>query len=142
MADGKGYDFIKLSKTGGLKMDGLKIFNFGLEEVYPNIKEHLENLELSEGDIDYFVLHQANGLINDAVRKKLGVGLDKFPSTLDLYGNTSSASIPITMIRKLKNQLENSKELNLMLSGFGVGLSCGSMYLKVSGIKCPEIIEI
>ena len=57
------------------------------------------------------------------------------------YGNTSSASIPLTINASLKEEVEN-KKLKMIFSGFGVGLSWGSVYLETEPFVSPEIIEI
>jgi 3-oxoacyl-[acyl-carrier-protein] synthase III len=54
--------------------------------------------------VNYFILHQANKLINDSIRKKLQMDATKFPSSLEEFGNTSSATIPLTMIHCLRQR--------------------------------------
>ena len=130
-----------ISRTNlDMKLDGLKIFNFALREVAPNLESLLKFKDLNKEDIDYFVFHQANLLMLESVRKKLKVEAERVPYSLYKYGNTSSASIPITMLANLKDSLR-SKKLNLILSGFGVGLSWGSAYLETENLVCPDIIE-
>jgi 3-oxoacyl-[acyl-carrier-protein] synthase-3 len=124
-----------------MKLDGLKIFNFALREIAPNINTLLEENNRGKGAVDYFIFHQANLLMLESVRKKLQLETGKVPYSLYDYGNTSSATIPVTMVSKLREELV-SKKLNLVLSGFGVGLSWGSVYLETENIVCPELIEI
>ena len=71
----------------------------------------------------------------------LQVDAAKVPYSLHDFGNTSSASVPITMVTKLRENL-TSKKIHLMLSGFGVGLSWGSVYLETEKIICPELMEL
>lgn len=123
-----------------MKLDGLKIFNFALREIAPNINTLLNEKEIDKASVDYFVFHQANLLMLESVRKKLQVEAAKVPYSLYDYGNTSSASVPMTMLTKLREPLL-SKKINLLLSGFGVGLSWGSVYLETEKIVCPELIE-
>jgi 3-oxoacyl-[acyl-carrier-protein] synthase III len=123
-----------------LALDGIKIFNFALKEVTPNINTLLEYCNKNLNDVDYLILHQANLLINETIRKKLKILPEKVPHSIDRYGNTSSASIPLTMITELREKLLK-EELAFMLSGFGVGLSWGSVWLKTEKIICPEVIE-
>lgn len=124
-----------------MKLDGLKIFNFALREIAPNIQQLLSEKDIYQPGIDYFVFHQANLLMLESVRNKLKLERDKVPYSLHDYGNTSSASIPITLITQLRQQLSKQK-LNLILSGFGVGLSWGTAYLTTEKIVCSELSEI
>jgi 3-oxoacyl-[acyl-carrier-protein] synthase-3 len=124
-----------------MKLDGLKIFNFALREIAPNINNLLDENNIDKDSVDYFVFHQANLLMLESVRKKLKIGAEKVPYSLYDYGNTSSASIPITMLTKLRENLI-SKKTNLVLSGFGVGLSWGSVYIETENIFCSELVEI
>lgn len=124
-----------------LVLDGLEVFNFTLREVGPNIQRFFETTDTAKDDYDYFVLHQANKLMNESVRKKLKIEEEKVPYTLQEFGNTSSASIPLTMVVQLRDQLK-SKRLNHVLSGFGVGLSWGAAGIQTDHIVCPKLIEI
>lgn len=124
-----------------MKLDGLKIFNFALREVAPNVQALFNAHQKSVDDIDYCVFHQANLLMLESVRKKLNAPKEKVPYSLHDFGNTSSATIPVTMVTQLRNQLQ-SQSLNLLLSGFGVGLSWGSVLLKTENIFCSELIEV
>jgi 3-oxoacyl-[acyl-carrier-protein] synthase III len=124
-----------------MKLDGIKIFNFALREIAPNIQALLQYKNLALADMDYIVFHQANLLMLESVRKKLKVEPQKVPYCLYDYGNTSSATIPLTMLVNLGEKLKHEK-LRLLLSGFGVGLSWGSAYLETDKIVCPDLIEI
>jgi 3-oxoacyl-[acyl-carrier-protein] synthase-3 len=122
-----------------LALDGMKVFNFALKEVAKSINECLEFAQVEKELVDYFVLHQANKLINDSVRKKMKLTEEKFPMSIGRHGNTSSASIPLTICVCLKEEIEN-QQLNLLLSGFGVGLSWANVLIKTGPIpvKCVE----
>ena len=121
-----------------LKLNGMDVFNFALKEVAPSIKELLQFASKESADIDYFVFHQANKLINDCIRKKLKIEEAKVPLSIDYFGNTSSASIPLTICKELSNQVlvENN---NYLLSGFGVGFSWASVLLNLSNVKTKMI---
>ena len=121
-----------------IALDGIKVFNFSLREVKPNVNKLLQEYGLSTDDIDYFVFHQANKLMNETIRKQLKLKPEKVPYSLKKYGNTSSASIPLTIVTELNSVVRNSK-LSLLLSGFGVGLSWGSVILHTKNIVCPPI---
>jgi 3-oxoacyl-[acyl-carrier-protein] synthase-3 len=124
-----------------MKLDGVNIFNFALREVTPNIEELLVRFDILKSTIDHYVFHQANKLIIESVRKKLKEGSEKIPYSLYHFGNTSSASIPVTIVSVLKERLLAQKA-NLLLSGFGVGLSWGSVYLPFDDVFIPSLIEI
>ena len=89
----------------------------------------LKENELSVEDIDWFVLHQANARIVDAVARRLHIGMEKFPMNLQDYGNTSSASIPI-LLHELNRNGVLKKGQKLVLAGFGAGLSWGASILE------------
>ena len=124
-----------------LILNGIDIFNFALKEVTPNINELFRFANIEKEKVDYFVFHQANRLINESVRKKLKV-LDttKVPYSINLFGNTSSASIPLTMVTQIKEQLKNHN--TLLFSGFGVGFSWASCLFETDEVYCSDLIEI
>lgn len=163
--DGEGYDAI-IIPDGGMKnkispesiksekisegiernkthliMNGVDVFNFSLREVAPDAKMLMEYCGKKTDDIDYFVFHQANLLMNESIRKKLSIEAEKVPYSLKNFGNTSSASIPLTMATQLGEKLKNEK-LSLLLSGFGVGLSWGTAILETDKINCLPLIEV
>lgn len=124
-----------------MKLDGVKIFNFALREVAPNIHSLLQQNGIEKDSIDFFVLHQANLLMLESVRKKLQVPAEKFPYSLYNFGNTSSATIPLTMLVKLADRM-SSERIKWLLCGFGVGLSWGSVYLETENLTCLPLIEV
>ncbi len=123
-----------------LVLNGIDVFNFSVTEVPPNISALMKFLSLNNEDIDFLVMHQANKIINESIADALEFSEEKVPLSLKNFGNTSSASIPLTMVTELNDALR-TKSLNFLLSGFGVGLSWGSVHLKTEKIVCPEIIE-
>lgn len=70
----------------------------------------------------------------------MGIEEDKVPYSLDEFGNTSSASIPLTIVTRLNNQLENTRK-RFLACGFGVGLSWGSVYFETENLICPQIMK-
>lgn len=112
-----------------IQMDGRRVFEFAVKQVPKVISEVLEKNNLRSEEIDYFILHQANRRIVEAVAKRLKTGMEKFPVNLQEYGNTSSASIPI-----LLDEMNRSGKLvrgdKLVIAGFGAGLSWGAMLLE------------
>lgn len=124
-----------------LILKGIDIYNFSVREVPPNVEKLIRFAGVSKEEVDYYVFHQANKLINEAIRKKLNLQLEQVPYSLKNFGNTSSATIPVTMITELSQQLE-VEPLSMVFAGFGVGLSWSSMYLKTEHVVCPPLIEI
>jgi 3-oxoacyl-[acyl-carrier-protein] synthase III len=113
-----------------LMMNGHEVFSFSTQEVVKNIQYLLEKINKDISQVDYTFLHQANKLINESIRKKLNIDKEKLPYTLHDYGNTSSATIPLTMIDFFqKNTFETSR--TCLISGFGVGLSIASAIIKL-----------
>ena len=86
-------------------------------------------------------MHQANKYIDDKICKKLKVPKEKVPYCLKDYGNTSSGSIPLSMIVKLHDIFPILKA-NVIMSGFGSGLGWGAGYLELDHIVCLPLIEI
>jgi 3-oxoacyl-[acyl-carrier-protein] synthase III len=124
-----------------LWLDGIEVFNFSVREAPANVLNLMQHFNLTLEEVDYFVMHQANQLMNESIRKKLGFAPEKIPYSLHNYGNTSSASIPLTMVTQLRQQLTNNS-VNLLFSAFGVGLSWGSLYAANQQIYCAELLEI
>lgn len=121
-----------------LILNGLDIFNFSLREVAPNINNLLNHFSINKEEVDYWVFHQANLLMNEMVRKKMKLPPEKVPYSLKEYGNTSSATIPLTIINNLSESLKSGPK-KLVLSGFGVGLSWGSCCVN---LKNPVVLPI
>ena len=111
-----------------VQMDGQAVYRFATRQVPACIREVLDKTGLSVEDIDMFVLHQANVRIIEAVAKRLGADIGKFPVNLDRVGNMSSATIPV-----LLDELNRAGRLHtgdkLVLSGFGAGLTYGACVL-------------
>lgn len=109
-----------------IQMDGQAIFKFAARKVPEAIEEVLQRNRLRKGDIKYYVLHQANKRIVEAVAKRIGEPAYKFPMNMQEYGNTSSASIPILLWEmQEKNMLHPGDRL--VLAGFGGGLTWGAV---------------
>ncbi len=124
-----------------LILNGMEVFHYAITEIPRSVNALLNQTETDVQNLDYFVMHQANLLMNETIRKKVGIPASETPYSLKEYGNTSSASIPLTMISQLKNQLKN-KQLTLLLSGFGVGLSLANVLLKTENVFCSDIIKV
>ena len=122
-------------------MNGMDVFSFAITTAPKSIKKILEHYGESMENIDYCVLHQANMQIDEVIRKKLKLSEEKMPYSLHQFGNTSSASIPITINTQLKGKIE-SKPTRLICCGFGVGLSWGTVLLTTDNIVLSELVEL
>ena len=112
-----------------LFMNGSEIFNFTIDVVPSLVNDTLNKNELSKEDIDGYVFHQANAFMLNFLRKKLKIEEGQFHYYMSEVGNTVSATIPIVLYEKLK---ENKLKGNLLLAGFGVGYSWGGCVLKLN----------
>ena len=111
-----------------MQMDGKAIFDFAVKTVSKSIKALVEE----KGEPDYFLLHQANIRILDIMAKKIDVNRDKFLANMMSYGNTSAASIPILLSENVANgTLKLDSGQTILLSGFGGGLTWGSLIVKI-----------
>lgn len=124
-----------------IELNGIEVFNFSLREVVPNIKITLKHFNKNLDEFNYLVFHQANKLINETIRKMLKADISKVPYSLRDYGNTSCASIPLTLVSQLRSELSSSPQ-KLMLSAFGIGLSWGTVLMETDKIVVPEVIAL
>ena len=123
-----------------LILDGPAVLTFSTQRIPPAVEKVLDYAGASKDQIDHFIFHQANRMINETLRKKLGLPVEKVPSTLRDFGNTSGASVPLTMTVRIREQLQAGPS-RLLLCGFGIGLSWASCVLDVEGACFPELIE-
>ena len=124
-----------------LFMDGSEIFAFTLREVPGMISSVLQKANWSVETTDAFVLHQANQFMLNYLAKRMKIPQEKVPLSLGEYGNTSSASIPITISHCLRSRI-SSEAMNLVMAGFGVGLSWGAVAMRCGPIVAPPVIEV
>lgn len=122
-------------------LDGMEVFSFGIQKAPKSVNAVLENYGIKKDDIDYFLFHQANKFMVEKIRKKLKIPLNKTPYNIRDFGNTSAATIPLLMVTNLKEELE-SKKLDMIMCGFGVGLSWGTLKFSTNRIVCSTLIEI
>ena len=114
---------------GYLTMNGQEVFKFAVKTVPLCVEETLEKAGMDAGDVKYFILHQANRRIIQAVAKRLGQPEERFPMNLDQCGNTSAASLPI-LLAQMDEQGLLCRGDRLVLSGFGAGLTWGACLLE------------
>ena len=149
-SDGSGYDRL-IQKTGAMRhyqhlndiqfddnnnplssdhlfMDGKAIFDFTSDVVPPMIDETLLKNNITVDDVDLYVFHQANKYMINYLRKLMSIDKDKFYVFMETVGNTVSSTIPIALCEAQK---EGKLKGNVVLAGFGVGLSYGATVLKI-----------
>ena len=122
------------------KLDGMDVFSFAISKVPKSIKKVLEKKGLTTSDIDYVILHQANKLINDTIKKKLKLTDEQVPSSIEEYGNTSGATIVQNACARLSKELSTGHH-SLIACGYGVGLSWATVYFEINDMYCSEIID-
>ena len=121
-------------------MNGGDVFNFVIREIPRDIKSVLQFSGKTLEQIDFFVFHQANSFINSYLAKKLKLDETRIPTTIHKFGNTSSVSVPLTIVSELKSRIDEDKML--LLSAFGVGMTWASAVLTLNDCTISEIVEI
>jgi len=130
--DGSGGDLLALKENNGkeqLFMDGKKVFKFSLREVPKVFNELLIKASLKQEDIDLFIFHQASAVILRQLKSKLNIPDEKWFQNIKDMGNTVSATIPIA-IKQAKDNGQFKPKMNVMLMGFGVGLSVAGCIVR------------
>lgn len=129
------------SNSQFMKLNGIDIFNYSLKLVPNNISTLLDYANKTIDFPDLYVFHQANKLINDSIARRLKLDFSKIPSSLYDYGNTASASIPLTIGCSWNK--ENTNSGWILISGFGVGFSVASALIKFDPIvySAPEEVD-
>ena len=117
-----------IHSSDNLYMNGKAIFDFTSDVVPPLIDETLQKNGLNMEDVDLFVFHQANKYMINYIRKLMGIDKERFYICMENVGNTVSSTIPIALCEAEK---EGKLKGNIVLAGFGVGLSYGAVILKV-----------
>lgn len=121
-------------------MNGADVFNFVIVEVPKDIKRLMAASGEDIQDMDYYVFHQANAFINNHIAKKLKLDKERIPWTIQKYGNTSSVSVPLTIVSELKDKMDGEKKI--MMSAFGVGMAWATAIIPFNDCKISEIVEI
>ena len=128
-SDGNRYDaIIQRDPNGACYMDGQAVFEFSVYEVSKYITHFLQENGLSNDDIDYIAFHQAQKFIIDHIASNAKLDKKKMLYSLDEYGNTSGASIPLSICNSTNKIIGDGRYL---LSGFGVGLAWGVAYIII-----------
>jgi len=124
-----------------LYMDGAEVFTFTLREVPPLIDSVLALAGWSTDIVDAFVFHQANKFMLQYIARKIRIPTDKMAVALEQRGNTSSASIPLALSDKYADALR-SQPMNLVMAGFGVGLSWAAAAVTTDGLIVSDLVVV
>ena len=139
-SDGRGYEQVTCGNVplGAyaakdplpiIDMKGPDVFKFAVDIFIRQAQEVTEQAGISMDEIDLWVPHQANFRIIDAAARRIGLPLERVAINIDQYGNTSSASIPLALEEAVR-QGRVKRGDNVLLAGFGSGLTWGACLLK------------
>lgn len=138
--------FLKVSDNDGnirtgeqFYMDGMDVFNFGMRVEPKDVKILLKECEMNVDDVDLLIYHQANKFMTDFFSKRLKISTDKTPYCLEKFGNTSSASIPLTIVTELEVNYPERK--HVIISGFGAGLSWATAMVDLTQCRISSLVE-
>lgn len=128
-ADGTGGKYLYLDKNDHICMNGREVFKFAVRQMGESALHVLEKAGLQKEDCDFLIPHQANIRIMEAARERLGLPEEKMSKTVHKYGNTSAASIGISLIEELEAGKIKDDDV-LVLVGFGGGLTWGAVTIR------------
>jgi 3-oxoacyl-[acyl-carrier-protein] synthase-3 len=124
-----------------LRMDGSAVFNFVQVEVPPLIEDLLATAGLGKEAIDYFLCHQPNQFMLQKLADKMRVSHAKVPmNVVGKYGNSSGVTIPAAIALNLAPRLA-TESLQVVLAGFGVGLTWSSLAMRLGPLTFCETID-
>ena len=127
--DGTGADKLYISPDRQVHMNGRAVYEFAVSHITDTVKTLLAKEHLHADDLDLIVCHQANERILEAAAKRLKIDFGKFVCNLENYGNTSAASIPITLT-ELVEQGKLHDGMTILITGFGAGLTWGGAIIR------------
>ncbi|MCM3722434.1 MULTISPECIES: beta-ketoacyl-ACP synthase III [Solibacillus] len=128
-ADGTGGKHLYLNPKNHIAMNGREVFKFAVRQMGESAVNVIEKAGLTKEDVDYLVPHQANIRIMEAARERLDLPEEKMSKTIQKYGNTSAASIGISIVEDLESGKIKDDDI-VVLVGFGGGLTWGALALK------------
>lgn len=127
--DGTGADKLYISPDRQVHMNGRAVYEFAVSHITDTVKTLLAKEHLHADNLDLIVCHQANERILEAAAKRLKIDFGKFVCNLENYGNTSAASIPITLT-ELVEQGKLHDGMTILITGFGAGLTWGGAIIR------------
>ncbi|WP_301107796.1 beta-ketoacyl-ACP synthase III [Sporosarcina sp.] len=126
-ADGGGGKYLMHNKF--IEMNGREVFKFAVRQMGESALAVTEKAGLAKEDVDFLIPHQANIRIMEAARERLGLPVEKMSKSVHKYGNTSAASIPISLVDDLAEGRVKDDDVIVMV-GFGSGLTWGALCIK------------
>jgi 3-oxoacyl-[acyl-carrier-protein] synthase III len=123
-----------------LVLKGPEILTFTMKRVPALLQELLGGAGWSLDDVDSFVLHQANKFMLDFLAKRMKLPTDRIPMTIGEFGNTSAASIPLTMVARCQPLMQ--PRTRWLMMGFGVGLSWSGFTLESEDVVSLPLVEM
>lgn len=111
------------------RMNGDAVFSFAINTVVDSVRQFMNDVHIADHDVDYYVFHQAQKLILDNIRDLLEIPEEKILISYQDFGNTSGASIPLTMCA---NGVQLGDGARVLMCGFGVGLSWSAVYMDLA----------
>ncbi|WP_102261856.1 beta-ketoacyl-ACP synthase III [Mesobacillus jeotgali] len=139
VSDGRGVLSFELGSDGSggkhlyqddyIVMNGREVFKFAVRQMGESSINVLEKAGLSKEDVDFLIPHQANIRIMESARQRLELPVEKMSMTVHKYGNTSAASIPISLFEELEAGKIKDGDVVVMV-GFGGGLTWGAIAMR------------
>jgi 3-oxoacyl-[acyl-carrier-protein] synthase-3 len=124
----KNTNILSSISSNSLIMSGTSVFNFSINEVTDEVEKFLKKNKIEKKSIKYFLFHQASKIVLDNLNRKLNISKIQTYNNIHKYGNTVSSTLPI-LIKDLKKKLVGKEDV--LLCGFGVGLSIGICKIKI-----------
>ncbi|MFD1031199.1 beta-ketoacyl-ACP synthase III [Metaplanococcus flavidus] len=126
-ADGNGAKHLYQDEF--LRMNGREVFKFAVRQMGESAVNVIEKAGLTKEDVDFLIPHQANIRIMEASRQRLELPIEKMSKTIHKYGNTSAASIPISLVEDVEEGRIKDDDVIVMV-GFGGGLTWGGIAMR------------
>lgn len=121
-------------------LDDIEVFNFSTTEAPVMLNEYMEEMGTKPDDYDALLLHQANLFIMKQIAKRTGFPIEKLGISIDTFGNTSSVSIPATLV-KMYGEDESTEEKHFLACGYGVGLSWAACELHLKPAQILPLVQ-
>lgn len=120
-------------------MNGMDVFSFAISELPKDIKKLLEYAGISIDDVDKYAFHQANTFMTEFIVKKAKADKSKLLRSIEKFGNTGGASIPLTMV---ENRDEIKSNSSILMNSIGAGFAYGTVLLNIAECNILEMNEI
>ncbi|MGM9558839.1 3-oxoacyl-ACP synthase III family protein [Anaerovibrio slackiae] len=131
-SDGNRYHAIMRPYEGDLVMDGVAVFEFGVNDVSSGLIKFRKENDIKEDDIDVYSFHQAQKLMLDSIANTCGISAEKNLFSLERYGNTNGSSVLLNLCAN-RERVDSHDNCRILLCGFGVGLSWAYFYTELNG---------